>query len=225
MRVKEVLKIFGIALCLCGLAGTPASADPTMVNIGVKASEDLLLIEGILVDGFTESMEEAIESGVPMTLNFFVELRQEGSVFGDKLIGSNTIRHTIQYDSLKKVYKYQASGKNIKQKVLTHSRKKSQNLMMTLKDIPLAPIYKLEPNEKYFVRVKAELEADEFFFPFNYLLFFLPFDGFETSWSETSPLTLEPNPAYALEANQKASPNKQGGKAPPAKSLIRSFNQ
>ena len=44
--------------------------------------------------------------------------------------------------------------------------------MMTLKDIPLAPLYKLAPNEQYYVRVKAELEADEFFFPFNYLLFF-----------------------------------------------------
>ena len=221
-NIEKSVKALAVLLAIFCLFSGSVSADPTMVNIGVKATEELLLIDGALVDGFTESMEEAIESGVPMTLNFYVELRQAGSFFGDKLIGSNTVHHTIQYDSLKKVYKYESFGKNVKRKVLTHSRKKWQTLMTTLKDIPLAPLYKLAPNEQYYVRVKAELEADEFFFPFNYLLFFVPFGGFETSWSETSPLIINPAPTPPLEANQKSSP---GTSAKPIQSIIRSFNQ
>lgn len=221
-KIETSLKtLAALAAVLCLLSG-PASADPTVANIGVDTDEETLLVDGILVGGFTESIREAIESGVPLTFSYYIELRQVVPFFGDTLIGENTVRHTIQYDSLKKIYQYESFGRNINQKVITHNRSRSQKLMTTLNDIPLAPLNKLDPNEKYYVRVKAELEADEFFFPFNYLLFFLPFGGFETSWSETSPLIIDPAPIPSLEASQKSAP---GTSTRPTQSIIRSFNQ
>ena len=65
--------------------------------------------------------------------------------------------------------------------------------MLTLKNIPVAPLYKLDRDEQYYVRVKAEMETDEgLWFPFNYLLFFVPFNEFETAWAESPPLVLDP---------------------------------
>ena len=72
--------------------------------------------------------------------------------------------------------------------------------MLTLKNIPVIPIYKLDPEEKYYFRVKAELEADRLWFPFNYILFFLPIDDFETSWEHSSPLSIKPEYGNAREA-------------------------
>ena len=92
--------------------------------------------------------------------------------------------------------------------------------MLTLRDIPIAPIYKLDPNEKYYVRVKADLETDRFWFPFNYIFFFVPFSEFETSWAQTSPLAIDPD--LELLKQTKRSKKKINGVA---KEVIRSFNK
>jgi hypothetical protein len=195
-----------------------------MVNIGVQATEELLVIDGELIDAFSEKMEQAIESGVPITLNYYVELRKKVSVFRDSIIGKNTIHSTIQFDSLKNIYKCSLSGKSVKRRVQTQSKYECQDLIVTLKDIPLAPIYKLDPNEKYYVRIKAEMEADELMFPFNYLLFFVPFDGFETSWSKSSLLAIESETPLSLEASRAGQSNKKTGQRD-RRNVIRSFNQ
>ena len=218
------VKILTFIIVLYGLMSGVAQADPTMVNIGVQATEELLVIDGELIDAFSEKMEEAIESGVPITLNYYVELRKKVAVFRDSIIGKNTIHSTVQYDSLKNIYKCSLSGKGVKRRVQTQSKYECQGLIVSLKDIPLAPLYKLEPNEKYYVRIKAEMEADEFMFPFNYLLFFVPFDGFETPWSESSLLAIESGLPLSLEASR-AGQNKKNTGQRDRRNVIRSFNQ
>ena len=39
-----------------------------------------------------------------------------------------------------------------------------------------------DTNEKYYIRVKANLETDRLWFPFNHLFFFLPFNDFDFGW-------------------------------------------
>ena len=169
-----------------------------------------------------EKIGEAIESGVAMTFTYEIELLKESS-FGDEVVSQNKVTHTIQYDTLKKVYQFSSLGKNVNRKVTTKSMEKYQQLMLTLKDIPIAHIFKLDPEEKYYARVKAEMEADGLWFPFNYILFFVPFNGFETSWAQSTPLTIQMDPAFGVEASQKKSKP-----AIPSKGVadgIRSFNQ
>ena len=115
------------------------------------------------------------------------------------MISENKITHTVQYDTLKKVYQFSSQGKNVNRKVATKSMEKYQELMLTLKDIPVGHIFKLDPEEKYYAQVKAEMEAEGLWFPFNYLLFFVPFDEFETSWAQSTPLTLQIDPAFGVE--------------------------
>jgi len=78
----------------------------------------------------------------------------------------------------------------------------------------------LDPNEKYYVRVKADLETDRFWFPFNYIFFFVPFSEFETSWAQTSPLAIDPDLELSKEAN---GPIKK--KRSLSRDVIRSFNK
>ncbi len=219
------MKNFGMILGLWLLLGAIAEAEPSMVNIGVQATEELLVIDAELVDAFTEKMEEVIDSGVPIRLNYYVELRKRASIFGDTLVGSNKILNTVQYDSLQKVYRFSSSGKSVKRTVQTHDKERCQLLMTTLKNIPVAPLYKLEPREKYYVRIKAELEADEFIFPFNYLLFFVPFGGFKTSWSQSSLLAFDSGLPFSQEASQSGRGNRAKESPGTMKNVVRSFNQ
>jgi hypothetical protein len=200
---------------------SPVSAvSPDVVNIGVGTKGKYVVMNARLIDGFTEKIQEAISNGVPMGFTFEIELRKANTVWMDSLVSSNKVRHRIQFDSLKKTYRFSEFGKNLKRNIITRKKARYQQLMLTLKDIPIAPIYKLDPNEKYYVRVKADLETDRFWFPFNYIFFFVPFSEFETSWSQTSPLSINPDLALSKEAN---APQKK--ERPIPRNLIRSFNK
>ena len=112
-------------------------ASPSLVNISVGTRGKIVVINARLLDGFTNSIEEAIESGVPITFTFETELRQVNNFWNDSLISSNTINHTIEYDSLKKVYRFTALGKGIKRKIATRNIQKYQQMMLR----PLHPLF------------------------------------------------------------------------------------
>ena len=198
----------------------PADAvSPDVVNIGVGTKAKYVVINARLVDGFTEKILEAIESGVPMGFTFEIELREANTLWADSLISSNKVRHRVQFDSLKKKYRFSETGKNVKRHIITRKESRYQKLMLTLQDIPIAPIYALNPNEKYYVRVKADLETDRFWFPFNYIFFFVPFSEFETSWARTSPLSIDPDLELSKQANKLRKKDRTL-----SRNVIRSFN-
>lgn len=202
---------------------TPAWAKPAISKVIVHSEKELITLDAELVDAFSEKIMEAIESGVAMTFTYEIQLRKRASVFGDEVVSSNKVTQTVQFDTLRKVYQFTSQGKNVNRRISTKSNERYQQLMLTLKDIPIAHVYKLDPEEQYYVRVKAEMEADGLWFPFNYLLFFVPFDEFETSWTQSTLLTLEMDPAFDVEVSRKKSQP-----AIPAKGVadgIRSFNQ
>ena len=212
--------VFAFFMLTLGLVSPVSAVSPDVVNIGVGTKGKYVVMNARLVDGFTEKILEAIENGVPMGFTFEIELRKDNTLWMDSLVSSNKVRHRVQFDSLKKIYRFSESGKNVKRKIITRKESRYQKLMLTLKDIPIAPIYKLDPNEKYYVRVKADLETDRFWFPFNYIFFFVPFNAFETSWAQTSPLSIDPD----LELSKQAGgSNKKRGAI--SRDVIRSFNK
>ena len=207
-------------LLTMGLVSPVSAVSPDVVNIGVGTKGKYVVMNARLVDGFTGKIQEAINNGVPMGFTFEIELRKANTVWMDSLVSSNKVRHRVQFDSLKKIYRFSEFGKNLKKNIITRKKSRYQQLMLTLEDIPIAPIYKLDPNEKYYVRVKADLETDRFWFPFNYIFFFVPFSEFETSWAQTSPLAIDPDLELSKEAN---GPLKEKGSV--SRDLIRSFNK
>ena len=212
--------VFAFFMLTLGLVSPVSAVSPDVVNIGVGTNGKYVVMNARLVDGFTEKILEAIENGVPMGFTFEIELRKANTLWVDSLVSSNKVRHRVQFDSLKKIYRFSESGKNVRRKIITRKESRYQKLMLTLKNIPIAPIYKLDPNEKYYVRVKADLETDRFWFPFNYIFFFVPFSAFETSWAQSSPLSIDPDLGLSKQASGS---NKKRGAI--SRDLIRSFNK
>jgi hypothetical protein len=214
------VSLIALSWLLLWVLVAPAVAGPSVANVGVATKGNYVVMDAILTDGIEGKILEAIESGVPMTITFQIELRKQTSFWVDSLVKANEVSHTVQYDSLKKVYRFSEMGKHVKRKIITRKKDRYQSLMQTLRDIPIAPTYQLDPGEKYYVRVKADLEMDRFWFPFNYLFFFVPFNDYETSWSQTSPLALNLEQAPSTEAFNKNSEEGIG-----LNNVVRSFNK
>jgi len=206
------------------ISGTAYASSPTLVNVGVSAEDNHIAMSAQMTDGFPEEVLEAVESGVPMTYTFHIELRKDKSLWVDSLVSSNTVEHTVHYDSLKKVYRFTENGKNITRKLMTRKRERYQQMMASLESIPLTPLYKLNPNDKYYIRVKADLQIDRFWFPFNYILFFVPLNDMETDWASSSLLSIEPNLAEQQQAFEPKA-NDTAGKSKALKHVIRTFNR
>jgi len=219
-----------IALTTAMLAWFALSAvawaeSPSLVNIGVGTKGKTVVMHARLVDGFTDSIQEAIESGVAMTFTYQIELRQESAVLRDSLVSSNTVQHTIKYDSLKKVYRFSEFGKGVKRKIITRNKENYQKMMLTLENIPIASIRRLDPSERYYIRVKADIETDRLWFPFNYLFFFLPFNDFNASWAESSPLSIDPDITLAGEKFNGDTQRQSKNASRSVNSVVRSFNK
>ena len=178
-----------------------------------------------LVDGFNDSIMDAIENGIPISFTFLVELRQKNTLWNDTLVSSNTINHTIQYDSLKMVYRFSESGKSVKRKIITRNKENYQKLMLTLENIPIASTRRLTSNKKYYIRIKANLETDHIWFPFNHLFSYLPFNNFEAAWAESSPLSINPNMAFKKKRLRKRNSRNTIKQPKEINPVVRSFNQ
>ena len=200
-------------------------AAPSLVNIGVGTNGKTVVINARLVEGFTDAIEEAVEDGIPITFTFEAELRQANTLWNDTLISNNTIKHAIKYDSLKQVYRFTELGKGVKRRIATRNKQKYQKMMLTLSNIPIASARRLIHNEKYYVRIRANLETDSFWFPFNELLFFLPFNNFNSAWAESSPLSIDPDLDFvrAAKNNKKKRKNKRNFEG--TNHVVRSFNK
>ena len=222
---KQRIVLSVVAAMWLTLTGGAWAESPALVNIGVGTQGNLVVMNARLINGFTDSITEAIESGVPMTFTYQVELRQENAILKDSLVSSNTIKHKVRYDSLKKIYRFSEIGKGVKRRIATRNKENYQDLMLTLDNIPIGSVRRLPPNEKYYIRVKADLETDRLWFPFNYLFFFLPFNDFDADWAQSSPLSIDPNTALAGNDIRKNSqrPSKKNRKG--VSRVIRSFNQ
>ena len=219
--VKKQFMVFWITCLLCFQVTSAIAASPYIVNISVGNTGNVVTVDATLVDGFNDSMLEAIESGVPISFTYEVELRQIIPLWMDSLVSKATIKNTVQYDTLNKVYSFSAIGKNVKRKVITRDKALFQKLMRRLDHLPIASTYKMNMSEKYYVRIKASLETDRFWFPFNYIFFFVPFNDVKTSWSESSPLRL-PDPTYSEEAKET---HHESESSEVLNSVVRSFNQ
>ena len=223
--MKTLPKFFGVLIFVITTLGFLSAGwtSPSIKKVLVNTEKELITLEAQLEDAFSEKILEAIHSGVAITFTFEVELRKQASVFGDDVVSENKIMQTIQYDTLKKVYQFTSQGKNVNRTVSTKENGRYKDLMRTLKDIPIGHTYKLDPEEQYYARVKAKMESDGLWFPFNYLLFFVPFNEFETAWTQSAPLSLRLDAAF-----ETGNSHKNSKSAIPAQGVangIRSFNQ
>lgn len=222
LKIKKRISAALLFVLSIILPGVTFADTPSIVNISVGNTGNVITMDATLVDGFNDSMLEAVESGIPITFTYKVELRRIVPLWLDSLVSTATVKNTVQYDTLNKVYSFSSTGKNIKRKVNTRDKVLYQKLMLGLEDLPISSTYKLNMSDKYYVRVKASLETDRFWFPFNYLFFFVPFNDVKTSWAESSPLKL-PDPTYSEEAREFH--QQESSDSEVLKNVVRSFNQ
>ena len=189
IRTLKILSLLAIAFFLLKSPGAVEAA--VMENIDIFSEGGELLLDASLRDGFSEEVVEAINSGVPVGITYTVVLKRKVPLFFDSQVALRKIARHVKYDTLKEEYALIDSNGNEKTKKITGNFDEVVQLMTRLESIKLISKKRIKQKGKYYVKVKAELDSKKTWFPFSYILFFIPFLNFDTSWESSSPISFK----------------------------------
>jgi hypothetical protein len=154
-------------------------AEIVEVEIGEELS--VLKVSFFIQDCFTPSMEEAIRSGVSTTFRIRTVVEKAGVLFFSSTLLDVVLEHTIKYDYLKNEYHVQLPETPNAVRV-TKDFAEAKQWMSTVQDLPVIPLWRLDKDQPYDLRIRAELSKVELPLFFRYIFFFVSLWDFDTEW-------------------------------------------
>jgi hypothetical protein len=115
---------------------------------------------------FTPDVRDAVQSGLPITFTFIVDLRRPSAVWFDHTVSSATVASSVKFDNL--TGKYQVSHLSdgrVDWSKTTDKEDEMRAWATEFERVPLSDGASLEPNAEYYVRVRVRASPHRSFFP------------------------------------------------------------
>jgi len=174
---RAIFLIFSVLLFFT----PPLSAENAGIrDLLVSNNANHILVYARVTNCFTKDIEAAILAGVPTTFTFLLDLFQERSGWLDRKLSRTTVRCTIKYDNVKKLFLVSADGE--KEATAFPDFASAKWAMADLNGVPIAQLKTLKRNEYYYVRIKAKLDKVRLPLHLEYVFFFVSLWDFETDW-------------------------------------------
>lgn len=177
---KWLLSCFGVLLLFSVvLPGAACGMVARIQDVLITPQSGQILVYARVTNCFTKDMESAIMAGVPTTFTFVMDLYEERSMWVDRKIITATIKHTIKFDSVKKIF-YVTSSMGRESTSFQDLDNAKRAMSEFNGAIPLAGYpYK---NGRYYVMMKAKLDKVRLPLYMDYIFFFVSLWDFETAW-------------------------------------------
>ncbi len=190
-------------LCCAGalflISGSPAPSawaqqQPSLHELIITHTDQEVLLYSALQGGFPQELLEAVESGIPTTITFYMKLYRRRGIWFDEEVLSKTIKHIVKYDALKKEYRVSEINGLFSSIKVTRNRPTMVQWMSEIDGQPLIPFHLLQPGEEYYVRVMADMKAVKSPFPLSYIPFLASLWDTGTPWAVSNPFTIHTPP-------------------------------
>lgn len=161
------------ALFLAVAAVTPAFSeddDVTLAGLRVDATAHDLQVSFTVEGAFTREIRERIDSGLPVTFRYDVEVNRRRALWFDKTLVRKTVTTTVTYDTLSRQYTLARSvNDEVAETSVAVTEAEMMRWMTQLERIRLADpsLLENEPVDLLYVRVKSLLQR-------RFILFFIP---------------------------------------------------
>lgn len=150
-----------------------------------------ILVFSKVEGAFTNEIQEAIDSGIPTNFTYYIELKKKTRLWRDEKVAAKIVKHSAKFDALKKEYLFDGTEGDKQVKKSTKEIEELKKWLIELNGVPIIPKESLEPGEKYYVKLKAEIKSIKLVFPLNYLFFFFSFWDFDTSWKNSASFSVK----------------------------------
>jgi hypothetical protein len=186
MKKTSIVLVCCLLIFFGEFARSTANAKNMAEVVDVEIAQDLQSLKAsfYIKDCFTPSMEEAIKSGVPTTFRILTVLEKPGVLFQTQILDV-VLEHTVKYDYLKNEYQVQLP-EHPDTTLITKNFDEAKRWMSTVQNLPLIPLWRLQKDQVYRLRIKAELSKVELPLFFRYIFFFVSLWDFETDWHKVN---------------------------------------
>jgi Domain of unknown function (DUF4390) len=188
-----LLRCFGVLFPSMAILVSPAWAQQQRLmlhELALTHTDHEVLLYMHLQGGFHPELLEAIESGIPITVTFYMKLYRKRGLWFDEEVLSKTIKHMVKYETLKKQYRISEINGLFSSIKVTKHEPTMVRWMSEIEGQPLIPFHLLQPGEEYYVKAMADLQAVKSPFPLSHILFLASLWDMGTPWTVSSPFTL-----------------------------------
>jgi hypothetical protein len=177
-KIALCAAVLALVLVIAPYEVTGEEAQIRDILVSVQGGQ--LLVYAKVTNCFTKSMESAILAGVPTTFTFLLDLYEERSGWFDKKITEAVIKHTIKYDSVKKLF-YVSSSLDRDPAIFQdmESARRAMAEFSGTVDIPRSIVRK---GASYYIMMMAKLDKVRLPLAMEYVFFFVSLWDFETNW-------------------------------------------
>jgi hypothetical protein len=179
-------------LCLLALVLLPSlsvAAEPRVTDVRVEVSKGVLFVSAQLRHGFSDAILHDLHNGIPKEFYYYLVLKRKQANWIDEEMLSKTLRYLVRYDRLKQQYTLEKSDHDAPpatpEKTTWNDLASMQAAVEKVDPTALAAHDTLKPGQKYYVNVKAQMQAARPPFYLEYLLFFVPFLEIDTPWARS----------------------------------------
>lgn len=139
------------------MASTIAQAAGTLRIVPIIRDKSVI-VSVELADAYTQEVREAIASGLRTTVTYDVELKMEVSAWVDRTIATAVIGTSDHYDNLRRLHNLSRTvDGRVVDAFVTDNEALARQWLTTLKELPVCPTSKLDPNSEYYVRISARV--------------------------------------------------------------------
>lgn len=187
LRWVRLCLLVGGALVLWAalVPAASASAQIRISNLSVFLNDLDVTVQVVLLGAVPPSLHESLHSGVPTHLRFTVELWQYSRLWIERRLQQRTVERQVTYNVLTKEYKVASLNGEQREPYLTKNLREAQRVVSELRLSKLAPVASLDPNELFYVRVRADVSLGGV----NSWVARIAGDAAETPWVQSSLLT------------------------------------
>jgi hypothetical protein len=149
--VFSCVRVVVFAFILIAAVGAQAPE----VSITPIARDGQVLVSFDLTDAFSSDVRDAIQSGLPTTFFYDVELRR-GSAFFDRTVAWVTVEAGVRFDNLTRRYQISRTVDGRVEDVRpTEDQDAVRRWLTHFEQVPLSNTSALETNGEYYIRVRA----------------------------------------------------------------------
>ena len=170
-----------VVLWLLAFAASATNGDPRIEGLRVSLEGDRVLASFTLQDAFDHRLSSRLESGLPTSILYRIELHRDRKRWYDRRLEENTLEVVAAYDAVARTYTvhYKLDDELIESRTV-RERQEVQDAMTHLGPLPVFSLERVRERGRILVKVQAELGSRTF-------LSFIPVTV-ATDWADSNKL-------------------------------------
>lgn len=170
-----------VLLLVLLLPGVALAEEFTISGLQAHKEGDTYLMDASIEYRFSEQALEALENGVPLTLEVHIQLRREGAWLWESDLLDVRLRYQIVYQALHGLYRVTDLMSGSQQHFAT--RQAALTALGSLRNVRLIQADRLTPGERYKLSLRTSLDIEALPLPLRPMAYLSPAWNLSSEWS------------------------------------------